>query len=68
MVEQHMPELSLLDRVKIQAEVVIPLFHAFEAELGTERAQEVVGAALRDHFRNRFENGGTRRDLISTCS
>ena len=38
MAEQHLPELPLLDRVKIQAEVLVPLFHACERELGAERA------------------------------
>jgi hypothetical protein len=41
MVERHMPELPLLDRMKIRAEVLIPLFHAFQAELGTERTARV---------------------------
>lgn len=70
MVERHMPELPLLDRMKIQAEVLIPLFHAFQAELGTERAQEVVGAALREHFqaqiRDRWIATGPDLDVFLT--
>jgi hypothetical protein len=52
MVERHMPELPLLDRAKIQAEVLIPLLHAFEDELGAQRARQVFGEALREHFQS----------------
>ena len=50
MADRHLPELPLLDRVKIQAEVLVPLFHACERELGAERARAVFGDALREHF------------------
>ena len=50
MADRHLPVLPLLDRVKIQAEVLVPLFHACERELGAERARAVFGDALREHF------------------
>ena len=66
--ERHLPELPLLDRVKIQAEVLVPLFHAFEAELGRERARQVIGEALREHFqsqvRDQWANAGEDLDTF----
>lgn len=35
-----------LERVKIQAEVLVPLLRAFRAEFGTERADRIAGRAL----------------------
>jgi len=45
-----LPQLSLLERVRIQAEILVPLMHGLEAALGRQRAYEIVGAALRDHY------------------
>jgi hypothetical protein len=56
MAEPHMPELPLLDRVKIQAEVLITLFHACERELGTERARTLFGDALREHYQSQVRD------------
>jgi hypothetical protein len=42
--------MSLLDRVKIQAEILVPLVRSLEAELGREEAHRIVGGALREHF------------------
>jgi hypothetical protein len=63
--ERHLPDLPLLDRVKIQAEVLVPLFHAFEDELGAERARDVMGGALREHFQSQVREQwmGTNQDL-----
>jgi hypothetical protein len=47
----HRPDVSLIDRTKIQAEVVVPLFKALEQELGIERARTLVRQALADEFR-----------------
>ena len=44
-------EISLLDRVKIQADVLVPLVRALEAELGRAAAHRIVGDALSEHFR-----------------
>lgn len=47
-------EISLLDQVKIQAQVLVPLLRALRAELGEERANRLVTAALRDWSRDMF--------------
>jgi len=41
-----MAGISILDAVKIQARVVIPIVRALEAELGKEKAHALVGRAL----------------------
>jgi len=47
--------LSLLDRVKIQAEVLVPVLRRLRSELGAERAVALVAAALRDWQRSVHE-------------
>jgi L-2-amino-thiazoline-4-carboxylic acid hydrolase len=44
--------MPLIDRVKIQAELLVPLVKALEAELGAARAHELVRRALGDYYRN----------------
>ena len=39
--------LSLLDEVKMQAEVILPILRALRAEIGKEAADRIVGNALR---------------------
>ncbi len=39
--------LSLLDEVKLQADVIVPVLRALRAELGKDRADRLVGDALR---------------------
>ena len=48
------PKLSLLDKTKIQAQVVVPVLRALRAELGKERADALVRQALRDWSRKLF--------------
>jgi L-2-amino-thiazoline-4-carboxylic acid hydrolase len=50
-VDQHMPELPLIDRIKVAAELVIPIVKQMEAELGTERAHEIVRSGVSKQFR-----------------
>jgi predicted ArsR family transcriptional regulator len=45
-------ELSLLQRVKAQAEVLSPLIKRLEAQLGRETAHELVREVLSAHFRD----------------
>jgi hypothetical protein len=45
------PRASLLERVKIQAELLVPLVKALETELGVDRAHAVVRGALAEHYR-----------------
>src|SRR5690242_10168995 len=42
------PELSLLDKTRIQAQVLVPVLKALRAELGKEKADAIVRQALRD--------------------
>ncbi len=48
------PRLTFLDRVKIQAEVLVPLIKAFEAELGPERARAVARDGLQEWIGARY--------------
>ena len=41
------PDISLLDQVKMQAQVLVPVLKALRAELGEERANRLVINALR---------------------
>ena len=41
----------LMQRVKAQAEVLVPLLHHLRAELGEDRANDLVYPALRDYVR-----------------
>jgi hypothetical protein len=48
------PEISLLDQVKMQAQVLVPVLKALRAELGEERANTLVTTALREWSRETF--------------
>ena len=48
------PELSLLDKTRIQAQVLVPVLRALRAELGKEKADALVQRALRDWSRQLF--------------
>jgi L-2-amino-thiazoline-4-carboxylic acid hydrolase-like protein len=48
------PEVSLLDKTRMQAQVLVPVLHALRAELGKERADAVVKQALRDWSKQLF--------------
>lgn len=52
--------ISLLDRVKIQAEVLLPVLRALRAELGHERANRIVIDSLREWSRKVFLNIGAQ--------
>jgi hypothetical protein len=61
------PRLSLLDKVRIQAQVLVPVLRALREELGSEKADALVVRALRDWSRRLFAaignsvDGGPRR-------
>jgi predicted ArsR family transcriptional regulator len=61
------PKLSLLDKTRIQAQVLVPVLKALRAELGKEKADAIVKRALRAWSRELFANvgksveGGPRR-------
>jgi hypothetical protein len=44
-------DIPLIEQVKIQARVLVPLVRALQAELGEERANAIVYKALADLFR-----------------
>src|SRR5215469_5400871 len=52
------PELSLLDKTRIQAQVLVPVLRALRTELGKEKADAIVGAALRGWSRQLFAKIG----------
>ena len=59
-------EPSLLDEVKLQARVLVPVLRALRAELGAAKAEKLVGDALREWSREVYrrvgeENGGGPR-------
>ena len=53
------PEISLLDQVKMQAQVLVPVLKALRAELGEERANRLVITALREWSRATLLRIGT---------
>jgi hypothetical protein len=48
------PKLSLLDKTRIQAQVLVPLLKALRAQLGKERADAIVKHALRQWSQQLF--------------
>ena len=48
------PEISLLDKTRIQAQVLVPVLRTLRAELGKDKADAIVKQALRDWSRALF--------------
>jgi predicted ArsR family transcriptional regulator len=48
------PKLSLLDKTRIQAQVLVPVLRALRSELGNEKADAIVRQALRDWSKQLF--------------
>lgn len=44
-------DIPLIEQIKIQAQVLVPLVKALQAELGEERANAIVRKALGDQYR-----------------
>lgn len=57
-------DVPLIEQVKIQAQVLVPIVKALQAELGEERANAIVRKALGDLYRKygekRWRSQGTR--------
>ena len=53
------PEVSLLDKVRMQAQVLVPVLRALRAELGKDKADAIVAKALRDWSRQLFADIGS---------
>ena len=56
------PGLSLLDKTRIQAQVLVPLLQALRAEFGRAKADAIVRQALRAWSRQLFVAVGERVD------
>ena len=54
------PRLSLLDKTRIQAQVLVPLLQALRTELGRERADAITRNALHDWSKQLFATVGAR--------
>jgi hypothetical protein len=52
------PGLSLLEKTKIQAQVLVPVMHTLRAELGREKADAIVRTSLRDWSKMLFKEIG----------
>jgi len=52
------PEISLLDKVRIQAQVLVPVLRALRAEFGQDKVDAVAREALRDWSRQIFAAAG----------
>ena len=48
------PRISLLDKTRIQAQVLVPVLRALRAELGNDTADAIVKQALRDWSKQLF--------------
>ncbi len=48
------PEVSLLDKTRMQAQVLVPVLRALRAELGKDKADAIVTQALRDWSKQLF--------------
>jgi len=49
--EERRTDIPLIEQVKIQAQVLVPLVKTLQAELGKERANELVRKALAELYR-----------------
>ena len=52
------PRLSLLDKTRIQAQVLVPVLRALRVELGKEKADAIIRQALRDWSKQLFATVG----------
>src|SRR5258708_33686909 len=52
------PNISLLDKTRIQAQVLVPIMRAMRAEIGREKADALVRAALREWSKQIFADIG----------
>jgi hypothetical protein len=48
------PKVSLLDKTRIQAQVLVPVLRALRAEFGNDKANAIVKQALRDWSKQLF--------------
>ena len=53
--------IPLLDEIKIQTKVIKPILDALRVEMGKEKADTLIGNALRTHVRNVYHQIGERK-------
>src|ERR1700742_3192652 len=56
------PDISLLDKTRMQAQVLVPLVRSLRSELGKDKADAIVKQALRDWSKQLFAAIGERID------
>src|SRR5947207_7445358 len=56
------PKISLLDKTRIQTQVLLPVLRTLRAELGKDKADVIVKQALRDWSKQLFAAIGERID------
>jgi len=56
------PDITLLDRVKIQTELLVPLLRDLRVELGNEKANEIVYKSLRSILRKHYQELGALKN------
>jgi hypothetical protein len=54
------PDLSLLEKTRIQAQVLVPVMEALRAEFGRDKADAIVRKALRERSTRMFAEIGKR--------
>ncbi|MGH6643102.1 MAG: hypothetical protein ACRED3_10435, partial [Bradyrhizobium sp.] len=52
------PSISLLEKTRIQAQVLVPVMRAMRAEIGREKADALVRGALREWSKQLFAGIG----------
>ena len=52
------PNISLLEKTRIQAQVLVPVMQAMRAEIGREKADALVRGALREWSKQLFADIG----------
>ena len=62
------PRLSLLDKTRIQAQVLVPVLGALRAELGKEKADAIVKEALRGWSKDLFAAIGDSVDIARAAN
>ena len=55
-------QVSYLNRVKAQSEVLVPVLKRLREELGKDRANELVYGALREWSRDAFAEAGSKKE------
>lgn len=54
-------DLSLLEEVKLQAQVLVPVLKALRAEIGKEKADRIVGQALTEWSKGLYKRIGEQK-------